>query len=249
MTRGSIHIGTSGWVYPHWRGIFYPAKLPQRSWLDFYARNFDCTEINGSFYRLPSKPTVLNWQNTVNSRFRFCPKISRFITHAKKLNDPGQAVPRFFEVFDLIAARMGPLLIQLPAILPYDQDKTTLFFEYLRRHHKGYRFSLEARHPSWLEKPALDLLVKFHIGWVIADSGARFASGDAVTARHIYLRFHGPDGSYATGYSRKTLTAYALRCRQWRDAGHTVWAFFNNDIGGHAIRDALALKDLVAANP
>jgi uncharacterized protein YecE (DUF72 family) len=226
MTAGTIHIGTSGWVYSHWRGFFYPAKLPQRSWLEYYAQHFDCTEINGSFYRLPSKATVLNWEDTVGAQFRFCPKISRFITHAKKLNDPEQAVPRFFDAFGLIAHRTGPILIQLPAKLAFHQDK--------------------ARHASWTGQAALDLLEKFRIGWVIGDSGRRFASANAVTARHIYLRFHGPDGSYATGYSKRRLASFADRFRDWRDAGHTVWAFFNNDIHGYAIRDALALKGMVA---
>lgn len=246
MARGSIHIGTSGWVYAHWREIFYPAKLPQRSWLEYYARHFDCTEINGSFYRLPSVNAVLNWQETVNARFRFCPKISRFITHAKKLNDPEQAVPRFFDVFDQIAPRLGPVLIQLPPMLGFHEEKARNFFTYLRSCYKSFRFSLEARHASWLEPAAIALLEKFRIGWVIADSGRRFASGNAVTARHIYLRFHGPDGSYASGYSGKALAEYAARCREWRDAGHAVWVFFNNDLHGHAIRDALALKALVA---
>ncbi|HET6256073.1 MAG TPA: DUF72 domain-containing protein [Puia sp.] len=246
MRRGRVYIGTSGWVYPHWRGLFYPANLPQRLWLQYYAQHFDCTEINGSFYRLPSAAAVLQWQNTVGKEFRFCPKISRFITHAKKLNDPEQGVPRFFEVFDLMASRTGPVLLQLPASVPFQAEKVRHFFEYLTLYHKNFRFSLEARHPSWIEQSALALLKTYRIGWVIADSGSRFASADAVTARHVYARFHGPDGTYASGYSKKYLADFATRCREWRNAGRTVWVFFNNDLNGFAVRDALALKALMA---
>jgi uncharacterized protein YecE (DUF72 family) len=246
MAKGALHIGTSGWVYPHWRNVFYPAKLPQRSWLEYYAQYFDCTEVNGSFYRLPSKETVIRWQHTVNTRFRFCPKISRFITHAKKLNDPEQAVPRFFDVFNVIAGRSGPVLIQLPPMLAFKEDKVRTFFQYLREHYRSFLFSLEARHATWLEPSAIALLKQYRVGWVIDKSGFRFASGDAVTARHIYLRFHGPDGSYATGYSKKFLSSQAALCRDWRAAGHQVWVFFNNDLQGHAVRDALALKSMTS---
>jgi uncharacterized protein YecE (DUF72 family) len=96
-----------------------------------------------------------------------------------------------------------------------------------------------------MEKGALDLLKAYRIGWVIADSGSRFASADAITANHIYMRFHGPDGSYATGYSKRKLAGFAAQCRNWRDRGQTVWAFFNNDLNGFAVRDALALKALI----
>jgi uncharacterized protein YecE (DUF72 family) len=245
MTKRRIHIGTSGWVYSHWRGVFYPEKLAQRSWLEYYVQHFDCTEINGSFYRLPSKETVIRWQETAGRGFYFCPKISRFITHAKKLNDPGQTVPRFFEVFDVMAGRAGPVLIQLPAMLGFNEEKVSIFFQYLRHHYRGFRFSVEARHPAWMEPAAIALLEKYRIGWVMADSGTRFPSGNAITAKHIYLRFHGPDGSYGTGYTKKSLAVQAARCREWSAAGHTVWIFFNNDVGGHAIRNALSLKAMV----
>ena len=122
--KGSIHVGTSGWVYPHWKAIFYPVGLPQHRWLEYYAGQFDTTEINASFYRLPTRETVEKWQQTAAKGFHFCPKISRFITHAKKLNDPEKGVPRFFDVFDTIAKRCGPVLIQLPAMLRFQRNES-----------------------------------------------------------------------------------------------------------------------------
>jgi uncharacterized protein YecE (DUF72 family) len=189
---------------------------------------------------------VENWQRTVGPRFHFCPKISRFITHAKKLNDPEQAVPRFFDVFGALAGRTGPILIQLPARLGFNEPKVRHFFHYLHTHYRDFSFALEARHAAWTEPAAIALLEKYKVGWVIADSGDRFASAEIVTARHIYLRFHGPDGSYATPYGKKALAGYAAKCSRWRDAGHTVWAFFNNDVHGHAIANATTLKQLLA---
>jgi uncharacterized protein YecE (DUF72 family) len=233
-------------VYTHWRKVFYPQGLPQRCWLDYYSKHFDCTEINGSFYRLPTKPTVIHWQETVSKQFRFCPKISRFITHAKKLNDPEQAVPRFFDVFDALSRNCGPVLIQLPAQLGFNLEKASHFFDYLTRHYRSFQFSLEPRHEGWLKPEAIQLLKRYDIGWVIGYSGSRFASAAEITANHIYLRFHGPDGSYAKGYSKKFLLEEAGRCKDWAAAGNKVWAFFNNDLGGHAFRDALFLKEAVS---
>ena len=242
----AIHIGTSGWVYPHWRESFYPVGMAQTRWLEFYTQQFDATEINASFYRLPSKTTVEAWQKRVGRHFYFCPKISRFITHAKKLNDPEQSVPRFFDVFGLLKRQLGPVLIQLPAALAYHEEKATIFFGFLRKHYPDFSYALEARHLSWTQPQAEALLKRYDIGWVIADSGGRFASARLVTARHIYLRFHGPDGSYATPYTRRQLAAYAAKCRRWREEGYSVWAFFNNDVHGHAPRDARTLKELTA---
>jgi uncharacterized protein YecE (DUF72 family) len=244
--KGSLHIGTSGWVYPHWKEVFYPAGLPQRRWLEYYAGQFDSTEINASFYRLPTRETVEKWQAIAGKGFYFCPKISRFITHAKKLNDPEQAVPRFFDVFGAIAKSTGPILIQLPPMLGFKEEKATRFFSYLHHNYKDFRFSLEARHASWMEKSSVALLKKYDIGWVIAESGTRFASAELVTARHIYLRFHGPDGHYDTSYSKAVLKTYADKCLRWKEKGYAVWVFFNNDLHGYAVENARTLQKLMA---
>ncbi len=243
--KGQIHIGTSGWVYPHWKGLFYPVGYPQRRWLEYYAGQFDTTEINASFYRLPTQETVDKWQKTAGKGFHFCPKISRYITHAKKLNDPEQSVPRFFDVFGTIARSSGPVLIQLPAVLGFNEQKAAHFFSYLNSHYGDFKFSLEARHPGWTEREAIKLLKKYKIGWVIAESGKRFSSGELITARHIYLRFHGPDGYYATSYSKEALKAYARMCLSWKEDGYAVWVFFNNDLHGFAIENARTLKEMV----
>jgi uncharacterized protein YecE (DUF72 family) len=245
MHRGKLHIGTSGWSYKHWRGVFYPAGLPVSQQLLFYSSQFDVTEINSSFYRLPSPATIQHWQESVKKSFRFCPKISRWVTHAKKLNDPESSVPRFFDVFDPYRKSCGPVLIQLPAKLAFNPEKADNFFSYLHQNYKHWSFSLEARHASWQSREALVLLKKYNTGWVIAESGARWASSEIITARHIYLRFHGPDGSYASPYSDAMLKTYARKCSAWLIRGYDLWIFFNNDILGYAIQNALRLSDLI----
>lgn len=235
--KGKIHIGTSGWSYKHWRDIFYPPELKPTDYLAYYAGRFNTTEINTSFYHLPRASTIHKWIDAVNTRFRFCPKISRFITHIKQLKDPEDTLPKFFDLFDPIHKHLGPVLIQLPATSVFHEDKVTHFFDVLKQY-KGYTFAVEPRHDSWLEDAAIKLLEKYKITFVIADSGGRWPSGEFVTARHIYVRFHGPDGSYAQSYTDKALKEYARKILAWQDEGRTVWCFFNNDIHGYAIENA-----------
>jgi uncharacterized protein YecE (DUF72 family) len=244
IPMGKIYVGTSGWNYKHWRGLFYPAGVRIADELAFYAGQFQAVEINNSFYRLPKPETVRNWTTEVPKGFYFCPKISRYITHAKKLNDPEQGLSRFFDVFDPFRKRLGPVLIQLPSMLGYHEEKAAAFFQALRTY-RGYQFALEIRHASWMEEDAIRLLKKYRIGFVIAESGGRWPYGEFVTARHIYLRFHGPDGSYASSYSAQKLAAYAKKCRAWRSAGHTIWAFFNNDGHAYAVKNAETFRRLL----
>lgn len=240
MKAGNIYIGTSGWHYKHWKGNFYPDGVKTADYLAYYAQYFNTAEINASFYRLPLVSTVKDWVATVQPRFRFCPKISRYVTHTKKLNDPDQTLPRFFEVFDHVIKKLGPVLLQLPPNLHFHEEKVKTFFEALVQY-KGYHFALEPRHESWMTPAAIQLLKKYKIAFVIAHSGNRFPSGEFITAKNIYIRFHGPEGNYATSYSAAFLQQYADKIIQWQQAGHHIWAFFNNDGNGYAIKNARTL--------
>ena len=248
MPEEKTYIGTSGWNYKHWRGIFYPPGVTMAGELAFYATRFNAAEINNSFYKLPTRAMVEHWIAQVPQKFYFCPKMSRYITHAKKLNDPGQGLPRFFDVFDPFRKRLGPILIQLPAMLGFHKEKAETFFTALKRY-KGHRFALEPRHASWMEEDAIRLLKKYRIGFVMADSGGRWPSGEFITAPHIYIRFHGPNGYYDTSYSPRKLAAIAKKCRDWQSEGYTVWAFFNNDGHGYAVKNATAFQRSLARSP
>jgi len=240
-----IHIGTSGWSYKDWKGLYYPEKLKTTEWLSYYAKQFDNTEINTSFYHLPKRQTVLNWAEKVPKRFRFCPKISRYLTHMKKLHEPDEPLERFFEVFDLIKPVLGPVLIQLPPSLKFNYDLALSFFDILWRKYKAYDFALEVRHNTWLENDSLDLMTKYNIAFVISQSGIGFPYSEMVTSKNIYVRFHGPGKLYASSYTDETLKGFATKFKKWIKEGHVLWIFFNNDFYGYAINNAEKLKELM----
>jgi len=245
MVNKQWHVGTSGWSYKHWKDLFYPPKLRAADWFDYYISRFQSSEINTSFYHLPKEQTVINWAAKSPTGFTFCPKLSRYITHMKKLRDVEEPLERFFNVFAPLYPFMGPVLIQLPPMLRFNATVAEGFFELIRTRYSDQRFVLEVRHDTWLEEEALRLLQQYEIGFVISQSFHFFPYAEYVTSKDVYLRFHGPKELYASGYSEESLQEYAAKCKQWITKGHTVWAYFNNDIHGYAYKDAAALQQLL----
>ncbi len=243
--QGKFHIGTSGWSYKDWIEVFYPKNLKSADWLTHYAKTFDCTEINGGFYRLPQKQTVINWVNNVPKRFLFCPKISRYLTHFKKLKEPEEPLERFFGIFEPMKKQMGPVLIQLPKLVSFDYDITELFYKLLMEKYSSYRFAMEVRHESWMKEDSYTLMAKYNIAFVISHSGGHFPYAEVVTAKNIYFRFHGPGSLYNTKYHHATLKKYSNLFKSWLSDGHELWIFFNNDWFGYGIDNALTLKKLL----
>lgn len=241
-----IHIGTSGWSYKHWKKIYYPPKLPTAKWLSFYAETFSTTEINASFYRLPTPETVLKWMAQVPRDFIFCPKMSRFLTHMKKLKDPEEPLERFFTVFEPMKKNMGPVLIQLPPVLKFNFETAHHFYQLLQKKYRAYEFVMEVRHDTWLQEESLTLMAQYDIGLVISQSGDEFLYSETVTAKNIYIRFHGPKELYASSYSNEMLNEFAKKFKKWIKEGHELWVYFNNDIHGHAIADAQRLMEIMA---
>jgi uncharacterized protein YecE (DUF72 family) len=133
-----VHIGTSGWSYKHWKDIFYPAKMKTTDNLGYYAQHFGITEINTSFYHLPKVETVIGWKEKLPEGFIFCPKISRYLTHMKKLRDPEESLERFFEVFELLQNTLGPVLVQLPRMVRFNYDVAKNFYYILKKHYRKY---------------------------------------------------------------------------------------------------------------
>lgn len=240
-----FHIGTSGWSYANWKGNLYPEGLKANEYLRFYAGKFSITEINTSFYHLPKEQTVLNWSAAVPPGFIFCPKLSRYITHMKKLNEVEEPMERFFNIFDKIGTRLGPVLVQLPWNVTFNPARAETFYKLVTERYGAYKFVMEVRHISWFEKDSLDLMRKCGIGLVISQSGSKFPYLEEVTAKYIYLRFHGPKELYSSPYSLKMLQDYAAKCLRWIEQGHEIWAFFNNTDRGYAFRDAATLEKLI----
>jgi uncharacterized protein YecE (DUF72 family) len=242
---GEFRVGTSGWSYKDWAGgVFYPSEVKPGKWLEYYSTQFDCVELNASFYRMPQEQTLKDWQARVPAHFKFCPKMSRFITQLKKLRDVEEPLSTFFERFDILKSCLGPVLIQLPPSLGFHRGRTEHFFQLLQPH-RDYRFALEVRHNTWLGEEALDLLRQYDIAFVISQSGGRFPYKETVTTDFVYLRFHGPGALYGSDYSTEVLAGYANKIKVWLEEERAAWAFFNNDLFAYAGKNARQLRELV----
>jgi len=236
-----IRVGCSGWVYRHWRGVFYPADLAQKRWFEHYAAHFDTVEINASFYRVPLAATFHGWREKAPPGFRYAVKVNRFITHMKKLLECEQSLDQFIALARPLGDKLGPLLIQLPPSLHKDLPRLDQF---LQRLPSDIEHVVEFRHNSWYEEDTLALLDGHGVGFVSHDLkglvSPRWASG-----RVAYVRLHGTSGKYRGRYTEGQIADWADWFRQQQAVGRSCWAYFNNDIGGDAIRDAMELKRAV----
>jgi uncharacterized protein YecE (DUF72 family) len=235
-------IGTSGWNYRHWRGVFYPPGLPPARWLEYYAREFETVEINYSFYRLPTPENFANWRKQVLDGFDFAVKGNRFITHLKRLADPSDPLERFFNSVAGLGHRSGPILWQLPPQLACDLSRLSDFLAALPRDH---RHAFEFRHDSWFVEPVYRLLAAHKAALCWADRGGD-SSPLVRTTSWAYVRLHGGLGD-GWAYLDEQLRAWADRIVDARSRGLTVYAYFNNDPHGHAINDACRLRTLLGA--
>jgi len=238
---GTVHIGTSGWHYPHWRGPFYPDKLPASKMLDFYARHFDTIELNNTFYRLPVPSGVQNWRDSTPSNFTFAAKGSRFLTHMKKLKDTGQGIDRFFERINPLGKKLGPIVFQLPPFWEVNPERLDAFLAALppRR-----RYAFELRNPTWHIDEIYRILRRHNVAFCLFEI-AGFHSGFEITANFTYVRLHGPGAAYQGAYSASALRGWAERIREWRKTLRAIYIYFDNDQAAYAVENALALKQML----
>ena len=234
-------VGTSGWVYEHWRGVFYPEELSQPEWFGFYARNFDTVEINYSFYRLPSRKTFENWRESAPADFVFTVKANRYITHVKKLKDAGEAVKRFYENLYGLEDRCGAVLFQLP---PRWKVNAPRLEEFLSTVPKKYRLVFEFRDESWLAEETMDVLRRYGAVLCSADS-PYWPSPREVTADFVFFRLHSGRTRQAPSYTLKELRTLAAEIRGHLAGGRDAFVYFNNDYGGFAVKNALAIKAML----
>ena len=243
MTSARAWIGCSGWQYSHWRGNFYPSDVPQRRWFEHYASIFDTVEINNSFYRLPEAETFAAWAARAPLRFLFSVKASRFLTHMKKLKDPEEPVERFFARARALRRRLGPVLYQLPPGWKADVPRLEAFLSVLPR---GVRHVLEFRDASWYSDEVYAALEQHRVALCLHDM-PHSATGRLRIGPFVYVRFHGASGRYDGSYPPDRLEPWAEWLAQQIAAGTNVYAYFNNDLGGHAPRDARTLRALLQA--
>ncbi|MGH4021403.1 MAG: DUF72 domain-containing protein [Pseudonocardiaceae bacterium] len=240
-----IRVGTSGWVYPPWRGTFYPSGLAHRRELEYLSRRVGTIEINGSFYSLQRPASYRAWSDQTAEDFVFSVKGGRFITHMKKLRDVEGPLANFLASGVLaLGPKLGPLLWQLPPVLAFDAARLEAFFELLPRstaaaarlaeHHderldgrawtttdadRPLRHALEVRHPSYRDPRFVELLRAHDVALVVADTAGTWPYLEDVTADFIYVRLHGDVELYTSGYTGDALDSWAERVRIWHAGG------------------------------
>ncbi|TWB03588.1 DUF72 domain-containing protein [Bradyrhizobium stylosanthis] len=238
-----ILVGTSGWHYDSWRGPFFPADLRQKHQLPYYASQFDTTELNGVFYRTPTREAVKAWHDQTHAGFVFAWKASKFITHWKRLSDNSESSLELLEDrISVLRGKIGPILFQLPPQFKADANRLASFFKLLS---SKRRYSFEFRHPSWYQPNIFRMLADENIALCLSDHHDAPAPWKR-TADFVYLRGHGPSGRYHGRYSRRTLQEWARRIKSWRRQGCDVFVYFDNDQKSAAPADALALKALLS---
>ena len=237
----AIRIGCSGWQYRDWRGDFYPSDLPANRWLEFYAQQFDTVELNASFYRLPQARTFAAWSRRLPPGFSMAVKASRYLTHTRRLREPAEPLTRLWSRAELLERHLGPMLYQLPPRWKANLERLAAFLAAVP---VGRPQAVEFRDPSWNTPDAYRLLATAGVALCLHDMPASMPRPVPV-GPFAYVRFHGEAGRYGGRYATDVLRTWAERLRGWAAAGVASWVYFNNDIGGHAPRDAHRLRELV----
>lgn len=237
-----VRIGTSGWSYAHWRRVFYPEDLPSSKWLQYYCRYFDTVEVNNTFYKLPGDQALEKWRNEAPSGFVYAVKANRFITHMKKLKDVEDSVDVLIGKVSMLKGHLGPILFQLPPGLNLDANRLRSFLAALPRRR---RYAVEFRNTTWLDDEVIDILSKRRVAFCIHDLLDE-PCPHHVTATFAYYRFHGHNEKYGGSYPKRILKEYAKEMASILASGKDVYAYFNNDAFGYALKDAVALRKIVA---
>jgi uncharacterized protein YecE (DUF72 family) len=285
---GRIRIGISGWRYAPWRNVFYPPGLAQRKELEFAASRLNSIEINGSFYSLQRPELYTAWRNETPADFVFSVKGGRFITHMKKLREVEAPLANFFASGVLcLEHKLGPFLWQFPESFPFSAERFEQFFELLPRDTRAaarlaeqhdarmvgrsvthakmqmkLRHAVEVRSKTFLCSEFIELLRKYGIALVVADTAGRWPYFEDLSSDFVYVRLHGDTELYSSGYSPTALARWAERIRLWSRGGEPqdavtvtpdrapsvardVYVYFDNDAKVHAPFDAIALSHLL----
>lgn len=239
----AIHIGTSGWSYDHWENVLYPPGLPARDRLEHYVSRFGTVELNASFYRWPRDTSFAGWRRRLPEGFAMSVKAPRGLTHGKKLHAPEVWLERIAHCWHELGDKRAVLLVQLPPQLERDDARLDYFLAAVPW---WIWVAVEFRHPSWDHPDVYSLLERHKAAYCIM-SGAHLPCILRATAPFVYIRLHGPDHQHLYGgsYSDTDLQWWADRIHEWSAAGKDIYAYFNNDGDGNAVRNADTLRRFV----
>jgi len=246
-----LFIGTSGWIYSHWKGVFYPLTLSSQKRLTYFSQKFNTTEINYSFYHLPKPTTYQKWYSETPADFIFAVKASRFITHIKRLKGVKRAWRVFVKNALNLKEKLGPILFQFPPSFQATQENIKRLEEFLKFiksftfHVSSFkiRFAFEFRHKSWCQEKIYKLLRKYNTAWVIADS-PKYPKAEVITADFVYIRMHGSKVMFSSKYTKKELQSLSVKIKKWKKRGKDIFVYFNNDAQGFAVENARELLAL-----
>ena len=243
--RGQARVGCSGWMYKDWRGLVYPAKLPQRRWFEHYTTLFDSVELNNTFYRLPPPSTVEQWATQAPPGFVYAVKLGAFGSHRMKLRDAVSWLPNHLDRIERLGPALGPTLVQLPPRWKRNTDRLDEFLSVAPKH---LRWAVELREGSWVHEDVFSVLRRHGAALCIHDLLPDHPW--ELTADWTYVRFHGPRAltrKYWGRYGEKRLAPVADRLAVWLGEGRDVYAYFNNDYRGYAVGDASWLAERLGA--
>jgi uncharacterized protein YecE (DUF72 family) len=254
VKKANIRVGISGWRYPGWRGTFYPKNLVQRRELEFASRQINSIEINGTFYSLQTKESYQRWYDSTPADFVFAVKGSRYITHIKQLRSIEEPLKTFFSSGVLsLEEKLGPILWQFPPRMRWDEEKFSHFFSLLPKWNtdadpkfhgkkRRLRYAVEIRNESFLTPEFFNLLRKYKIAFVFADTAGKWPYKEEITTDFIYMRLHGDEKIYVSGYTEAALNRWAGKIEKWRKQGiNNFYVYFDNDVKVRAPFDAQSL--------
>lgn len=241
MTKAVMHIGTSGWSYAHWKENFYPKEVKSAEWLNYYATKFSTVEINTTFYHTPRPEGVEKWRLKVSEGFLFSVKMSRYITHIKRLKDCAENLDYFFKSISQFQMTSGPILVQLPPSFHANKERLLDFIKLLDT---NYGYTFEFRHNSWYTEEYYDILREHKIALCITDLNGKM-SPEVITGPFTYLRLHGPHKAYVGSYGTEKIKEMSKKYEGWLNQGISVFCYFDNDEKGYAIQDAAELQALM----
>jgi uncharacterized protein YecE (DUF72 family) len=235
-----IHVGTSGWSYPHWKENFYPPGLKTSEWLTYYSKVFSTVEVNTTFYHTPLLSTVEKWNAQVGTDFFFSIKAHSYMTHRKKLHDCQDSLQFFYKSIQKLDSKMGPILFQLPPSFKLNKERLIEFIHLLS---DDYKYTFEFRHSSWFIDEIYELLSKNDIALCITDLNGKL-SPEEITSSFTYIRLHGPQMAYTGSYGPAELKSWKTKINNWMASNKSVYCYFDNDEKGYAVEDAKALKSM-----
>ncbi len=239
-------IGTSGWSYDDWIGKFYPRDIKRSEWIRFLAKYFNTVELNMSFYRFPFKNMLKGWRNKLPDGFQMTMKANRRITHYKKLKQVDDLLKQFYGLTSILEDRIGCILFQTPPSFKKTDQSIETLVSFLNIMDHEQKNVIEFRHSSWWDEEVYQILKKNKVAFCTV-SGLNMVSDVVVTADFAYFRFHGPEEAYVSKYSEKELEQWAEKIKLTIEKSklQQIYCYFNNDVEGHAVEDALKLKQFL----